>query len=107
MYLISKKKYLKRIVNSLQIKLSTQEIEALAKRATDNSDAYDANLRAREFLFRYTKSYLRLAIDLFQQAIDLDPKYAAAYAGMAEACALLYETHDKKENGLRRQKNPH
>ena len=60
-----------------------------------NSDAYDANLRAREFLFRYTKSYLLLAIDLFQNAIDLDPKYAAAYAGMAEACALLYETHDK------------
>mgnify|MGYP003562666704 CR=1 FL=1 len=90
----------KRIVNSLQIKLSTQEIEALGKRATDNSDAYDANLRAREFLFRYTKSYLRLAIDLFQQAIDLDPKYAAAYAGMAEACALLYETHDKKEKWI-------
>jgi tetratricopeptide (TPR) repeat protein len=60
-----------------------------------NSGAYDANLRAREFLFRYTKSYLLLAIDLFQNAIDLDSKYAAAYAGMAEACALLYETHDK------------
>lgn len=86
----------KKIVKSLQLKLSTQEKVALGKRATMNSDAYDANLRAREFLFRYTKSYLLLAIDLFQNAIDLDPKYAAAYAGMAEACALLYETHDKK-----------
>jgi len=52
-------------------------------------------LRAREFLFRYTKKYLLLSIELFQSAIDLDSKYAAAYAGMAEACALLYETHDK------------
>ena len=85
----------KKIVNSLQLKLTPKEKVALSKRATMNSDAYDANLRAREFLFRYTKSYLLLAIDLFQNAIDLDPKYAAAYAGMAEACALLYETHDK------------
>lgn len=86
----------KKIVKSLKLKLSNKERVALGKRATTNSDAYDANLRAREFLFRYTKSYLLLAIDLFQKAIDLDPKYAAAYAGMAEACALLYETHDKK-----------
>jgi adenylate cyclase len=86
----------KKIVKSLELKLSPKEKVALRKRATMNSDAYVANLRAREFLFTYTKSYLLLAIDLFQKAIDLDPKYAAAYAGMAEACALLYETHDKK-----------
>jgi len=51
----------KKIVKSLQLKLSTKEKVALSKRATMNSDAYDANLRAREFLFRYTKSYLLLA----------------------------------------------
>lgn len=85
----------KKIVKSLQLKLSPKEKVALAKKATMNSEAHDANLRAREFLFRYTKSYLLLAIDLFQNAIDLDPKYATAYAGMSEACALLYETHDK------------
>jgi tetratricopeptide (TPR) repeat protein len=85
----------KKIAKSLQLKLTPKEKVALGKRATRNSDAYDANLRAREFLFGYTKSYLHLAIDLFQNAIDLDPKYAAAYAGMAEACALLYETHDR------------
>lgn len=86
----------KKIVKSLELKLTPKEKIALSKRATLNSDAHDANLRAREFLFRYTKTYLLLAIDLFQNAIDLDPKYASAYAGMAEACSLLYETHDKK-----------
>jgi len=85
----------KKIVKSLQLKLTPKEKVALGKRATMNTDAHDANLRAREFLFRYTKTYLLLAIDLFQNAIDSDSKYAAAYAGMAEACALLYETHDK------------
>ena len=92
----------KKIVNSLQLKLTPKEKVALGKRATMNSDAYDANLRAREFLFRYTKSYLLLAIDLFQNAIDLDPKYAAAYAGMAEACSLLYETHDKNSKWIKK-----
>ena len=85
----------KKIVSSMRLTLTPKEKVALAKSATMNSDAHDSNLRAREFLFRYTKSYLLLAIDLFQNAIDLDPKYATAYAGMAEACALLYETHDK------------
>lgn len=90
----------KKIVESLKLKLSHKEKTALGKRATMNSDAYDANLRAREFLFRYTKSHLILSIDLFQNAIDLDPTYAAAYAGMSEACALLYETHDRNPKWL-------
>jgi TolB-like protein/Flp pilus assembly protein TadD len=85
----------KKIVKSLQLKLSPKEKIALGAKATMNSKAHDANLKAREFLFKYTKSYLLLAIDLFQDAIDSDPKYAAAYAGMSEACALLYETHDR------------
>lgn len=85
----------KNIVKSLQLKISAKEIAALRKSGTKSSEAYDAYLKAREFLFRYTKSYLLLAIDLFEKAIELDPKYAEAYAGMAEACALLYETHDK------------
>jgi adenylate cyclase len=85
----------KKIVKSLQLKLSPKEKVALGKKATLNIEAHDSNLKAREFLFKYTKSYLLLAIDLFQNAIDSDPKYAAAYAGMSEACALLYETHDR------------
>ncbi len=86
----------KRIVKSLQLRLSPKEKVALSKRATTNSDAFDANLRAREFLYRYTESYIRLSIDLFQKAVDIDSEYATAYAGMSEAYALLYETHDKK-----------
>ena len=70
----------KKIAESLQLKLTPKEKLALGKRATSNSKAYDANLKAREFLLTYTKSYLLLAIELFQNAIDLDPKYAAPYA---------------------------
>jgi TolB-like protein/Flp pilus assembly protein TadD len=97
---VIQEKVSKKIVKSLQVKLTPKEKVALGKKATMNSEAHDANLKAREFLFRYTKSYLILAIDLFQNAIDLDPKYAAAYAGMSEACALLYETHDRNPTWL-------
>lgn len=92
----------KKIVKSLQLKLTPKEERALYKRATLNSEAYDANLKAREFLLKYTKSYLLLAIDLFQNAIDLDPEYAAPYAGMSEACGLLYETHDRDPSWLKK-----
>lgn len=92
----------KKIARSLQLKLTPREKVALRKRATSNSKAHDANLRAREFLLRHTKRYLLLAVDLFQNAIDLDSKYGTAYAGMSEACALLYETHDRNPSWLKR-----
>lgn len=90
----------KKIVKSLQLELSSKEKKALSRVATLEPKAHDANLRAREFLLKYTKSYLLLAIDLFQDAIDLDPEYAAPYAGMSEACGLLYETHDRDPSWL-------
>ena len=93
-------KVAKKIANSLQLKLTPKEKAALGKKATLDTGAHDANLRAREFLLRYTKSYLLLAIELFQNAIDLDPNYATAYAGMSEACGLLYETHDRDPSWL-------
>lgn len=92
----------KQIVESLQLTISKKERAALKKTATKNSDAFDAYLRAREFLFRYTRSYLLRSADLFQKAVDFDPKYAAAYAGMSEAYGMLYETHDKIPKWLER-----
>ncbi len=95
-------KVARKIVASLQLKLSPKEKVALNKRATSSSEAHDANLRAREFVLKYTKRYLLSAVDLFQNAIDLDPEYAAPYAGMSEACGLLYETHDRNPIWLKK-----
>ena len=95
-------KVAKKIVASLKLKLSPKEKVALNKKATLSSEAYDANLRAREFVLKYTKRYLLSAVELFQDAIDLDPNYAAPYAGMSEACGLLYETHDRNPIWLKK-----
>ena len=90
----------KKIVEALRLTLTPAEEVALGKRSTINSEAFDINLRAREFLYRYTKSNLLTAIDLLRNATQLDPRYAAAFAGMSEGYAMLYEWHDKKDEWL-------
>jgi TolB-like protein/Tfp pilus assembly protein PilF len=87
----------KQIVQALRLTLTPAEQVALGKRATLSTEAFDLNLHAREFLFKSSRSQLLSSIDLFQKAIELDARYAAAYAGLGEAYAIIYVWHDKKE----------
>jgi serine/threonine protein kinase/Flp pilus assembly protein TadD len=87
----------KQIVDALMLKLSPTEKVVLTKRSTTHAEAFDCYLRARNFLYRRTKSNIQFAIQLFQKALELDPRYAAAYAGLGESYAtfhLDYETKD-------------
>jgi len=87
----------KQIVDALMLKLTPTEQVVLTKRPTVNAEAFDCNLRARDFLYRYTKNGIQFAIQLFQKAIELDPRYAGAYAGLGEAYATLYQNFDRRE----------
>lgn len=87
----------KQVVEALMVKLSPNEKVILTKRSTVNAEAFDCYLRAREFLYRRTKSSLQFAIHLFQKAIELDTRYAAAYAGLGESYATLHYDFDTKE----------
>ncbi|MDH4070997.1 MAG: protein kinase [Ignavibacteria bacterium] len=87
----------KQIVEALMVKLTPTEKVVLAKRSTSNPEAFDCNLRARGFLYRRTKNAVQFAIQLFQQAIELDARYAAAYAGLGEAYATMHHDYDSKE----------
>jgi adenylate cyclase len=87
----------KQIVDALMVKLTPSEKVVLTKRATLNAEAFDCNLRARNCLYQRTKKSIQVAIQLFQKATHLDPRYAAAYAGTAEAYATLYQDFDRKE----------
>ncbi|MCX6138537.1 MAG: protein kinase [Ignavibacteriales bacterium] len=87
----------KQVVEALKLKLSPNEKIILTKRSTVNAEAFDCYLRAREFLYRRTKSSLQFAIQLFQKAIELDTRYAAAYAGLGECYATLHYDYDTKE----------
>ncbi|MHB8581145.1 MAG: protein kinase domain-containing protein [Ignavibacteriaceae bacterium] len=80
----------KEVTAALRVNLSLSEKVGLTKRSTINAEAFDNYLRAREFLYRFTKSSVQIAIQFFQKAIENDTRYASAYAGLSEAYAHLY-----------------
>jgi tetratricopeptide (TPR) repeat protein len=87
----------KQIVDALMLKLTPTEKIVLTKRSTVNAEAFDCYLRARDFLYRRTRNGVQFAIQIFQKAIELDPRYAAAYAGLGEAYATLHYDYDTKD----------
>jgi len=77
------------IVEQLQVQLLPQEKKSIAQAPTDNIEAYTYYLRGRQFLHRHSKSYYQLARRMFSKAVELDPMYARAYAGIADCDSFL------------------
>jgi serine/threonine protein kinase/tetratricopeptide (TPR) repeat protein len=73
------------VSNKLQLRLNGAEENRLAKRVTENSEAYQLYLQARYHLNHRTWPGIKKSIELFQQAIEKDPNFALAYAGLADA----------------------
>jgi TolB-like protein/DNA-binding winged helix-turn-helix (wHTH) protein/Flp pilus assembly protein TadD len=73
------------IAEQVQTRLSPERRRALARRHTQNPDAYDVFLRGRNFMSRRTPDGMRLAIESFQRATTLDPDYALAWSDLAQA----------------------
>jgi tetratricopeptide (TPR) repeat protein len=76
--------------------------EAIQKNPTDNAQAYDYYLRGRGYARRETRSDLEFAIQMYERAITLDPKFALAHAALADVFAMIYEFHDKQANWINR-----
>jgi TolB-like protein/Flp pilus assembly protein TadD len=77
------------VAKALIQNLSTEDRKLLTKRHTDNPEAYRAYLKGRYFWNKRTPAGLKQSLEYFRQAIDLDPTYGSAYAGLADAYALL------------------
>jgi adenylate cyclase len=84
------------IVEQLKVKLHPQERKSIAQAPTNNVEAYTYYLKGRDFLNRRSKRYLHLARQMFAKAVELDPMYARAYAGMADCDSYLYMTYHEK-----------
>ena len=87
----------KQIVEALRLQLSFSEKLSLTKRQTVNAQAYDFYLRGQDYLYRLTKRGTEYAIQLFEKAIELDPRYAAAYAGCSCAYGQMYQWFSRQE----------
>jgi serine/threonine protein kinase/Tfp pilus assembly protein PilF len=71
------------ISSRLCLKLSGTERTRIAKRPTQNREAYRAYLRGRYMASKYSEEGMKKAIEFFRQAIEIDPAFALAYAGLA------------------------
>jgi TolB-like protein len=79
----------KSIADALKAKLTASEQTQLSKRPTENSAAYELYLKGSFFWNKRTGEDLKTAADYFQQAIALDPQYAAAYACLAQTYVVV------------------
>jgi len=79
----------KAIAENLQAKLTGSEKNEMSKKPTENSEAYELYLKGRFFWNKRTSADMKMALGYFEQAANVDPHYAVAYAGMADCYLLL------------------
>jgi len=77
------------ISGKLRLKLTRAEKKQLTKRPTENAEAYQLYLKGRHHWNRWTEEGFYKAIEYFRQAVEIDPSYSLAYAGLADCYVLL------------------
>jgi serine/threonine protein kinase/cytochrome c-type biogenesis protein CcmH/NrfG len=87
------------IAQAFRINLSPQEEEKIATKPTQNSVAYDYYLRGRSYARRES---LEFALQMYEQAIKLDPGFALAHAGIAYICAIIHEVREHNPKWVER-----
>ncbi|NIN92859.1 protein kinase [bacterium] len=88
-----------KIAKALKAELSPEEGEQLQKKPTENVEAHSLYLQGRWFWDKRTEENLKKAIEYFEKALEEDPNYAKAYAGLADTYAVLpfYSSISTKE----------
>jgi TolB-like protein/Tfp pilus assembly protein PilF len=85
----------RKIAEALRLTLSPQEEKAIARKPTDNLQAYDLYLRGKNYARRFTRADLEFALQMFESAVSLDPKFALGHAAIGNLCGLYYETYQR------------
>jgi serine/threonine protein kinase/Tfp pilus assembly protein PilF len=87
----------RKIAEALRVTLSPEELEALAVKPTENLQAYDLYLRGKRYARRQTRQDLEFALQMFENAVTIDPSFALAYAASANACAMFYCNYSRDQ----------
>jgi Tfp pilus assembly protein PilF len=85
------------IVSKLQLKLSGESEQKLAKKYTDNSQAYQLYLKGKYHFARRTKPDTLKGVDYFEQAVKLDPNFALAYVGISDSYNSMVKGADRSQ----------
>jgi serine/threonine protein kinase len=87
----------RKIAEALRVTLSPQELEALAIKPTENLQAYDLYLRGKRYARRQTRQDLEFSLQMFENAVTMDPSFALAYAACANACAMFFCNYSRDQ----------
>jgi len=87
------------IAQAFRISLSPQEERKIASKPTENSVAYDYYLRGRSYARRES---LEFALQMYEQAVKLDPNFALAHAGIAYICGIIHEIREHNPKWVER-----
>jgi serine/threonine protein kinase/Tfp pilus assembly protein PilF len=88
------------IAAALKVILTESEKEAIAKAPTADVKAYDYYLRGRQFFYQFRRRGYDFARQMFSRAIEIDPGYARAYAGVADCHSYLYMYWEASDTNL-------
>ena len=91
-----------KIAAALRITLSPQEQRALSAKPTENLQAYDLYLRGRNYARRVGRQDLQFALQMYENAVALDPDFALAHAGLAKVCAEYYYHFERQQKWIDR-----
>ena len=94
----------RKIAEALRVTLSPQEEAALAAKPTENLQAYDLYLRGKSYARRLTRQDFEFALQMFENAVALDPDFALAHAAISNVCAQTYYLYDRDPVWLERAK---
>ncbi|MBN2052675.1 protein kinase [Candidatus Woesearchaeota archaeon] len=89
------------VVKSLKVTLTPGERRAIKQIATENVEAYEFYLQGRKFFYNYNNKGMKFAQQMFKQAIQVDPNYALAHAGIADCLAFIYMNADNNPDHIK------
>lgn len=78
-----------KVARALTLKLTAEQQQRLAKNYTENAEAFQEYIRGRYYWNQQSPEYTKKAIAHFERAIEIDPTYALAYAGIADCYIIL------------------
>jgi non-specific serine/threonine protein kinase len=90
------------IADALRVTLSPQEQQELAAKPTGDLQAYDLFLRGKSYARRLTRQDMEFALQMFENAVAIDPRFAVAHAAIANVCAQYHYHYDRGARWLER-----